>query len=264
MPTLALMYHRVNTLRPDPWTICVSPRHFEEHLQVIRGLSADVAITFDDGYADNFQNAQPLLEKYETPATVFVTSGLVGSSYEMWWDELERKYLRDTPAKWDWDDADPDDGATSYRREFRRYREEPFAIFDVQPKARPDRRMMMSQEVAQLARGGLITIGAHTVTHPVLSRLPPESQYEEIARSKQTLEEVTGMEVRLFAYPNGGKQDYTEETVRLVRSAGFHGAYAAWDAPLTEPVDQFQMPRVMVRDWNGDVFASVLRKKLSA
>ncbi len=257
------MYHRVNTLRPDPWTTRVSPVHFAEHLEVIQSLPVDVAITFDDGYADNFENARPMLEKFDRRAIVFVTSGVVGSPYEMWWDELERRHLNNSHSHWDWDDHDPDEDAAAYREGFLRYHREAFPIFAEPPIARIDRRMMTAEEVASLAKGGLISIGAHTVTHPVLSRLELCRQREEITRSKWELEEITGRAVTLFAYPNGGKTDYTDETVQLVRDAGFAAAYAAWDAPLSAAVDPYQMPRVMVRDWSGDVFADVLRRKIS-
>lgn len=107
-----LMYHRVAEAGIDPWTLCVTPKHFEEQLEVLRqylhpmtlqhlALShakADfpdraVAITFDDGYANNLWQAKPLLEKKQIPASVFVTSGYIGQGREYWWDELEQVLL---------------------------------------------------------------------------------------------------------------------------------------------------------------------------
>jgi peptidoglycan/xylan/chitin deacetylase (PgdA/CDA1 family) len=108
-----LMYHRVTEVDLDPWGLCVTPQHFAEHLEVLSkfarvislqqltqeldaGKSVDrsIAITFDDGYADNLLNAKPLLKKHDTPATVFVTSGYVEQEQEYWWDELERLFLQ--------------------------------------------------------------------------------------------------------------------------------------------------------------------------
>lgn len=256
------MYHRVNTLRPDPWNTCVSPSHFAEHLQVIRDLPAETVITFDDGYADNFEHAKPLLERFDTPAIIFVVSGCVDSPFEMWWDELDRMYLGRADPNWDWDDPDPDTGAARYREQYRILRNYPGSPFAQRPIARPERRMMTAAEVATLATGGLIEIGAHTVTHPVLSTFGYEQQRWEIFQSKKELEEITGREVRVFAYPNGGRADYTDMTVDLVRAASFLRSYAAWDAPVDAPVDPYQIPRVMVRDWDGDTFAAVLYEKL--
>lgn len=261
MRPLVLMYHRVNTLRPDPWNTSVSPAHFEEHLQVIRTLPERPQITFDDGYADNIESARPLLEKWDLPATIFVVSGAAGSPYEMWWDELDRKYLGSTPADWDWSAADPDEGAMRYRAAFHRYREKPFAIFEERPLARPERRMMTQDEVARLAATGFIEIGAHTVSHPVLSSLPAQEQQREIVKSKRDLETITGKAVKLFAYPNGFPADYTAQTVAICRAAGFDRAFAAWDAPLQDDCNAFEIPRMMVRDWDGDQFAARLRER---
>lgn len=107
-----LLYHRVYEAPSDPQLLCVTPQHFAEHLEHLRrhyrimSLSdlvkalrerrlpkRAVVITFDDGYADNLFNAKPILERYEAPATVFVTTGYVGQQREFWWDELERLLL---------------------------------------------------------------------------------------------------------------------------------------------------------------------------
>jgi peptidoglycan/xylan/chitin deacetylase (PgdA/CDA1 family) len=110
---LILLYHRIEDLPSDPQHMCVRRDHFAEQLAVLRDsfrlvslstaveaagkreMLADrhVAVTFDDGYADNLYNAKPLLQEYEVPATVFVTSDYVDSGREFWWDELERLLL---------------------------------------------------------------------------------------------------------------------------------------------------------------------------
>ena len=106
------MYHRVTDVAPDPWGLCVTPRHFAEHLEVLRSCSRPaglqeltdalasgtipgrtVVVTFDDGYADNLHNGKPLLSEYDVPATVFIASGSIGSDREFWWDELEQLIL---------------------------------------------------------------------------------------------------------------------------------------------------------------------------
>lgn len=111
-PPLILLYHRICHLENDPWGIGVSPEHFGEQLEVLRRhhrviplaellRSLDsggvprgaVVLTFDDGYSDNLHNAKPLLERFDAPATLFVTSGVVGAGREFWWDELERLLL---------------------------------------------------------------------------------------------------------------------------------------------------------------------------
>jgi peptidoglycan/xylan/chitin deacetylase (PgdA/CDA1 family) len=110
---LILLYHRVAELRLDPWFLSVTPRTFAEHLEVLQrhahpislqrlfqgllegGLpERAVAVTFDDGYADNLHDAKPLLARYEVPATVFLATGYIGHEREFWWDELDRLLLQ--------------------------------------------------------------------------------------------------------------------------------------------------------------------------
>jgi peptidoglycan/xylan/chitin deacetylase (PgdA/CDA1 family) len=109
---LILLYHRVTQLACDPQLLAVSPRHFEQHLQVLRrrtnpialrdivaGVRAGkvpepaVAITFDDGYADNAIEAAPLLVRHGIPATIFATTATMGTTREFFWDDLERIFL---------------------------------------------------------------------------------------------------------------------------------------------------------------------------
>ena len=109
---LILLYHRVADMKLDPQLLAVTPEHFSEHLEILRKYSRPmslqglivalrngciprraVVVTFDDGYADNLHSAKPLLERFDIPATAFVTAGHIGSKREFWWDELERLIL---------------------------------------------------------------------------------------------------------------------------------------------------------------------------
>ena len=104
---LVLMYHRVAEPDADTWDLAVSPTNFEQQLQVLKQLGTvistvelveqlqkrrlknrSIAITFDDGYLDNYTNAGPLLVHHQLPATFFIVSGNVGLTQEFWWDEL--------------------------------------------------------------------------------------------------------------------------------------------------------------------------------
>lgn len=111
-----LMYHRIARAPVDPWNLCVSPTHFAEQLSMLRRYGTvlplrtlvrraregnlprrAVAITFDDGYADNLLHALPLLEAYDLPATFFLTAGPISEGELFWWDLLERIFLHPGP-----------------------------------------------------------------------------------------------------------------------------------------------------------------------
>jgi peptidoglycan/xylan/chitin deacetylase (PgdA/CDA1 family) len=128
-------------------------------------------------------------------------------------------------------------------------------------QGRPTHRVLSPDEVVRLAEGGLIEVGAHTVTHPVLASLPIASQRNEIQGSKAQLERILGKTVASFAYPYGSRAraDYTEETVAVVRQAGFTGACSTLAQPVHRDTDGFQLPRAGVRDWNGDELAERLK-----
>src|SRR3989442_764622 len=110
---VVLLYHRVANLETDPQLLAVSPDNFDAHLAALKnnfnpltvaqfeGLIASgktfpprsVLITFDDGYADNYQNALPMLEKHDLQALFYICTGNLGTDREFWWDEAERLLL---------------------------------------------------------------------------------------------------------------------------------------------------------------------------
>ena len=324
-PGLILLYHRVAEVQSNPWLLSVTPRHFAEHLEVLRkvgrpmrlqhlvndlrqgkSLYRSLVVTFDDGYADNLYNAKPLLERYEIPATIFLTTGCMGQDREFWWDELDRLLLQPgrlpttlhlniggTNHHWDLDEAaDYDEDAARQHRNWRPWnKHDPSARqslyralhhllrpmpADEQRKAlenlviwssatpggRPSYRTLTIQEILMLAQSDLVDIGSHTVTHPVLSARPMAAQREEIEDSKVRLEEIVGGPVRSFAYPYGGRSDYTAETRALVQQAGFECACTVSANVVGRAADPFRLPRLHVQDWDGEKFSQLLSRWL--
>lgn len=314
-----LLYHRVAEVESDPWSLSVTPQHFAEQLEVLRklghavqlqqltqdleagkNLRRKVAIAFDDGYADNFLNAKPLLERYDIPATVFVSSGYVGRTREFWWDELERVFLQPgiLPQKLElningsthqWDlgkVASYNEDSYQWHSDWQVKKQPPptprhalyyslwqllrplqegdrLQILDrllawagIEPESRPTHRPLSFAQVSALEQG-LIEVGAHTVTHPLLSALPLKLQQEEIQQSKAHLEELLGHQVSSFAYPYG---DYTAETIDVVRSSGFACACSTIPESVRRHSDRFLLPRVQVQNWGGEEFARWLSR----
>lgn len=314
---LILLYHRIADVGSDPWALSVSPAHFAEHLEVLRRFApvaalqrvADgaregtlprrsVAITFDDGYADNLHHAKPLLEHYGMPATVFVTSGFIGADHEFWSDTLARALLqqRTIPPvlrlvlhgkvhEWTLGDAGPSDDAESHaHREWRGWDslaptprhallqalyalllplppQERQSVMDdftawarVSAAAGHQSPWLSAHEVHTLAQGGLIEIGAHSVSHSLLAGLPETAQREEIRQSKRQIEEIVGRPALAFAYPYGKPDSYTAATVRLVKEAGFTCACSNWPGVVSRGAASFELPRLHVYDWDGEQF----------
>ncbi len=318
---LILMYHRVAEPPADPWGLCVTPRHFAEQLAILRArmspltasefavkwaagatTATSVAVTFDDGYADNLYGAKPLLERYEVPATCFVTTGYLGKrSY--WWDELEQRLLH--PGRL------PESlrlGTSSYRGEWKldgeawygeaeavRHRSwrawepaptirhqiyttlhsvcRPMKESERQPildqlraavsevaELSSDWRPMTKGEVVTLAAGGLVEIGAHTVTHPILSACPSDEAQQEIVESRRVLEQILSRQVTTFAFPYGSPEDYSVEAMRLVREAGLRCAFSTTQEVVGPNTDLFRLPRLHVENWDGEEFSRRLNQ----
>ncbi len=125
------------------------------------------------------------------------------------------------------------------------------------PVRRSTYRTLSVEELRTLSQGELIEVGAHTVTHPLLSGLPESVQQDEVQRSKITLEESIREPVSSFAYPYG---IYTNETVAIIRKAGFDCACSTTSDSVWHGNDRFQLPRVTVEDWDGEEFKQRLLK----
>lgn len=306
------MYHRIAAVTGDPWTLCVHPDRFAEHVEVLaqrndvvplrrlestwrRNLRRGVAITFDDGYVDNLATAKPCLERRGLPATVFVVSGAVGTGRGFWWDDLDSVFLhrRSLPSQLEldiggttvaWhlrdDAAWTDDDEQRYRAWTMAappptVRHQAYAAIwralqplggDAQcaiverllewagPSADDARvaRVLDREELVRLAAGGLIEIGAHTTSHPMLATLNRDRQRDELRRSRAAIEAIIGQSVTSLSYPFGS---HNADTIAEVEAARFTLACATRPGAVSWRSARHQLPRYHVGDWSGDVFA---------
>ncbi len=183
-----------------------------------------VALTFDDGYRSFHRDLWPLLRKYRAPAALFVVSGFIGTDRLLWWDLIEVLVAR------------------AHVREV-----------DLRGQRWP-------VDFETLAADPLVTIGGHTCTHPILTRVPPEVARQEIERGKAILERELQRPVRFFAYPNGRASDFDETHAAQLRAAGFECAVSTVEGVCERGADPMRLPR---KNMSGQFTNAALACKLT-
>ena len=232
------------------------------------------AITFDDGYADNHDVALPILQRHGLPATFFIATGYLDGGC-MFNDRITEIIRRATVPSLDLRSTALGDlglhdlGSVEARRaaihavllELRNFAVDERNEFCawLQRLAGvaklPADLMMSTDQVRRMHQAGM-TIGAHTVRHPMLARLDDAAARAELAQSRELLQDLIGARVGLFAYPNGRPNtDYSARTVALVREAGFDAAVStAWGVARRDS-DPYQLPRFTPWDRSRARFA---------
>ncbi|NOZ80432.1 MAG: polysaccharide deacetylase family protein [DPANN group archaeon] len=240
-----------------------------------------VAITFDDGYHDNYRVAFPILRRHRIPATIFLTTGFIGAKEIPWWDRLAY-IMKHT-------DRETIDRATSVSLMVEENREkkkggpkDPKHLIPVMlrrlkqmgPEERekmlrtlereckttfPKTRLFMDWNEIREMQEHHIDFGAHTVTHPMLTHIPSEEARKEIVLSRQEIEKETGTRTALFAYPNGTARDMDQAIATVLKREGFLGAVSTCYGTNTRRSDPWRLRRVGIsRDDDMDIFRAKL------
>lgn len=219
-----------------------------------------VLVTFDDGYRDLYTHAFPVLEAHRVTATMFLCSGFLDGRASAWWDEIawmlrSASHRQLDPGPWAGEPLtlSAPDIELSIERVNAAYRtldQQAAAGFlgalaDATGSGRrpPDETDWITWEMAREMRAAGHEIGAHTVHHPLLSRLSPDRQRAEIVGSLDRIEAEIGERPRWFGYPVGQADSFTADTADRVREAGVdlafanHGGYVhqAWLRPYNVP-----------------------------
>jgi len=272
-----LAYHRVLPERDPLLAVEPSAAEFEHRMrwvkanfdvlrlgEAVRALREErlprraLCITFDDGYADNYRIALPILRRLGLPATFFVATGFLDGGC-MFNDVVIEAVRHAQRAELELTDVglgrhplgSDDERARAIDRvlarlkyfEPERRRRTAFEIAARAGSRVPSDLMMTSEQVRALHAEGM-EVGAHTVNHPILAEIPLTRARHEMEASRARLELITGAPVRLFAYPNGSpRRDYHVEHVALARELGFDAAVStAWGAARAGE-DLHQIPR---------------------
>lgn len=240
-----------------------------------------LALTFDDGYADNHEVAAPILQRLGLPCTFFVATGYLDGG-QMWNDTVIESVRACRLPALDLRGLHPLLGVFLLKDDLDR-RQAIDAIIQVAKYLPPESRqalvdllaaraeavftghlMMTSKQVQDLRRMGML-VGAHTVTHPILCGLSRPEARKEIEFSKLALESLLTEDVRLFAYPNGKPgEDFSAREVSLVRDAGFLAAASTQWGCSDRATSLFQLRRFTPWDRSRLAFGMRLLRNLRA
>ena len=217
----------------------------EMHRRMTQGDFARrfVCVTFDDGYRDTKEFAYPILKKYEVPFGVYVATSFADRVGEMWWLALEAVISRSTIVglRMDGQDRWFDCGSVEQKREVfnhiywwlrKRETEEELrqivrdlaARNKVQIANFCDDLCMTWPEIADLAADPLVTIGAHTVNHPILAKVSEQAVRNELENSRAIIEAALGKRPEHFAYPVGDPTSAGQREFSIAADLGFKTA----------------------------------------
>jgi peptidoglycan/xylan/chitin deacetylase (PgdA/CDA1 family) len=290
---LALTYHRVVPRPPDVTDHPVNTLFADEFEQQMRFVARRyhvitgeelravlaseremprnaLAITFDDGYENNYSCALPILREIGLRAFFFVTTNLIGHpERSLWFDRLD-KLLAEVPVQAFLNAVgrlEPSLQRGSLRELRGQLKRLPNATqsrildelerqFSVVAPAIADPglcRLMTWEQVRSLQAAGM-TIGSHTTNHQILSAAEAEAVRAEVTVSREHIERETGVPCWTFAYPNGQRADFREADERAVAEAGYSCAFTQMPGSISARTPRYCLPRIPVPD-TGDIRA---------
>ncbi len=249
-----------------------------------RSVRGAVAFTIDDGYFDHTHVAAPLFAEFDCPVTTFVTTGFLDKHLWFWWDQIEyvfestqRPIVSMTIGTQNLhyhmtESAGRAQGKIHFTNICKALKTEDrhvaiarlagAAEIDI-PKSPPARYAPMTWDALRAAEKRGMEFGPHTVTHPILARSSDEQTATEVALSWDKLQHEAKNPVPVFCYPNGQFSDFGEREIRVVRSAGMHGAvsgepgYFDRDQILRDSDEGFRVRRFSFPDNLSDLIQYV-------
>jgi peptidoglycan/xylan/chitin deacetylase (PgdA/CDA1 family) len=284
---LIVAYHGIapnqSTLR-QPWHL-VRQRLFNEQLRylirhydlvplehAIRALQSrtlrrpTACITFDDGYRSNYTLALPLLDQFQVPATVFLTTGLIGTDRTVWTVEMLLAFGSTAARQLDLSSFGLGPVTLQGRRHALRIarravegakqmppQERTAAVHALSTQLALDKdvdagpfRMMAWEDVAAMDRSAMVSFGAHTKTHQILATLDDAELKAEISDSIDAIKQRLASVVSIFAYPNGGVQDFDSRSIQALHDCGITAAVTTIEGLNGPGTDPFRLRRITI------------------
>jgi peptidoglycan/xylan/chitin deacetylase (PgdA/CDA1 family) len=265
-PKLYVKSFQRQLLHLKKWYDVITLDQLIQNIKERNGFSKPtVVITIDDGFQDNYDVAFPILRQLNLPATIFLTSGLVGTQSSPWIDEIALA-IRDCKATSFYfpllfgDEVITLSGYEAKAQAFHRIFQE-MLYLDHKKKLEilkelllnlrgnsdlskvRDRIMLEWKEIKEMSRN-MISFQAHTLSHPTLSKMPLEKAVFEIRESKRIIEKQLGTRVKHFAVPNGKDKDFIEELRDYCRNGGFESIATTNFGCVKEGTDPYNLPRI--------------------
>lgn len=223
-----------------------------------------VVITIDDGFKDNYDLAYPILKGLNLPATIFLTSGFINTQKAPWVDEigtalaktrLDKLYVPQLFGDQFVAISSNEQKAETLHRIYEKllYLEHNtkvdlvdtlLSILSDKGALRAHGRIMLNWEEIKKMSQNNISFGAHTMTHPTLSKMGSEDAMFEIIESKRIIENELGTCVRHFAIPNGQNEDFTEELREFCKNGLFESITTTTFGEVTKFSDPYKLPRI--------------------
>jgi len=283
-----LVYHRVND-ESDLFSLAIPKSVFEDQMNFLsqnynvmsleeilltdsntRLPKNTIAITFDDGYMDNYTHAFPILKKLKLPATIFLSTGYIGHDDGIWHDRVFNVFRQTKVSSFVFEGLKysmtnleeklmAQESILNYLKYLtpqkrldyiQRLEEQLCVVKNVSLKNK-----MLTWDVIKEMNNHGISFGAHTVTHTILTALPLNDIKREVSQSKEAIEDILRIPVRLFAYPNGKREDYNNKIKEIIKNEGFKGAVTTIFGTNRDSQDAFELKRVIPWDFNLHSFA---------
>ncbi len=189
-----------------------------------------VLVTLDDGWETNKGNVVEVANALKFPVSLFITTNPMETGEPFWWSyvkEANRLRLTKYPV--------------SYFKNISNIERLKF-INEIKTKVSLKREAINPNDLIEIAKSKYITIGSHTVTHPILNMCNDEESSFEINESKRRLENILETKVESFAYPNG---DFSLREIKFLKKAGYEIAFSTHPAYITiaNIYDNYTLPR---------------------